>query len=145
MTKNMLDQCQTLLDAGYTVYDVPDTKYGFIITPDGHSVIYVQEDYFYGYTFSLQYKPSREYGTGCRCLEDPVPVIDLYTVRTALEQGQDFAAELQRRGEKLIPWYTDADEWKNEYWAAKRLVKLENGGRSDTDEIVKDLEGGPYA
>lgn len=51
------------------LYAKDTATWGYIIFPD-ETVMYVQNGYFGGYDFSIQYIPSRRTGSGCSCHGD---------------------------------------------------------------------------
>ena len=104
---------------GYKAYDVGSETYCFIVTPSDN-VLYVQAEQFGGYNFSLQYRPSRECGTGCQCLEEPVSTIDLETVIKAEQEGLAFANRLH------APRWNNSEEWANKYWNKDKMTEIKS-------------------
>ena len=82
-----------LKTAGYKCYTTTKGKWGYIITPSDN-VLYIQRDYFGGWTFSFAYLRSQQNGTGCMCLEKPVYDVSVETVKQAEEEGARFAHKL---------------------------------------------------
>lgn len=96
-------------DSGY--------DYGFMVFQDG-VIMYIQNGDFWGWDFSIEYIPSRENGTGCRCNEESVCSIDWNGL---LQQKADGLAFARKLGAKL---YRSADEWKAKKWNFEKLIKL---------------------
>lgn len=88
-----------------------------MIFPD-NTVMYIQNGDFWGFDFSIEYKPSRETGTGCRCNDESICTIDWAELLTQKAEGLAFAKKL---GAKL---YYNADEWKSRQWNFDNLIKL---------------------
>lgn len=96
---------------GYTAYVVKghDT-FGYIVTPNDN-VIGVNKDYFGGVNFDLEYVPSKEHGSGCRCNDEPLFSFDVAVLATLESKGLAFA---KRLGAKL---YSSSAAWLNKcYW-----------------------------
>lgn len=106
---------------GYKCYFVDAKRimsaYGYMITPKGN-VMYVQTGDFGGWEFSIPYVPSREHGSGCMCLEEPVFEVDVETLRKAEEEGLAFAGRLK------ATQYANAEQWLRCYWDKDSLVEV---------------------
>lgn len=106
---------------GYKCYSVDGSErfgvYGFMITPSDN-VLYIQAERFGGWNFSLQYKPSRQCGTGCQCLEEAVSAVTLETVQKAEKEGLQFARRLS------APLYANSAEWLRKYWRPNSLREV---------------------
>ena len=113
----LFDAITELTKQGYKAYDVGSDTYCYIITPSDN-VLYVQAERFGGYSFSLQYRQSRECGTGCHCLDNPVSVIDVETVQKAEQEGLAFANRLH------APRYSNSAEWAKKYWNKEKMSEL---------------------
>lgn len=91
----------------------PSYLYGFFITPNDN-VLYIQRDYFSGWTFTLKYVPSRQNGQGCQCLESPVSNLSITILEQAEREGLQFAyklkAELYKNSQQFLKklWNPDS-------------------------------------
>ena len=81
---------------GYTVMRNPERQYFFVITPKDN-VLYVQHGEWTGLDVSLQYRPGRETGRGCRCNDDPVYHFDEETLKRLEANGLAFAHKLKAK------------------------------------------------
>ena len=104
--------CECYVTSGDDMYD-----YGFMIFPDG-VVMYIQNGDFWGYDFSIPYIPSRENGSGCRCNDVSVSVVDWLEL---LKQKRDGLAFAKHLGAKM---YKSADEWKSNSWSFNKMVQI---------------------
>lgn len=120
----MKSTIEAMKKAGYTVYAAnhrdglsSDTSnYVFAITPSDN-VLYMQRGHFGGWEISLQYKPSRENGSGCRANDiQPYNTITANVLAEAERENLAFARELR------ATLYTSSEEWKRGYWT--ELVQL---------------------
>lgn len=90
----------SLTPYGYKCYATSRGDWGYIITPNDN-VLYLQHNYFGGWSFMLEYLPSRECGSGCQCLKDPVSDITEDTVKRAETEGLLFAQKLGAEADSL--------------------------------------------
>ncbi len=104
--------CECYVTPGDDAYN-----YGFIIFPD-NTVMYVQNGDFWGFDFTIEYIPSRQNGSGCRCNDESVSIVDWEELLEQKRKGLTFANEL---GAKL---YKSADEWKRKHWNFDKMVKI---------------------
>lgn len=109
---------------GCECYITPEAKpgelpyaYGFIVFPD-ETVMYVQCGWYWGFEFSIQYKPNERTGSGCSCSDEPVSEVTWWRLLELKQSGKAFAYNL---GAKM---YRSADEWKQRQWNFSRLVKI---------------------
>lgn len=102
---------------GYTGYINKNSDYGFIITPH-NNILYVQLYPAAGWNFNLQYKPSKDNGTGCQCLEDCVPELTLSVIKQAEIEGLEFARKLKPE------FYKSPEQWFESYWNKNNLEKI---------------------
>lgn len=117
--ETMKNTIETLKNNGYAVYAAvgrdgrlssDEGRYVFAITPSDN-VLYVQRGYFGGWEVSLQYKPSRENGSGCRANDkQPYSEITLDALQEAERENLIFAGSLN------APLYKSSEEWKRGYW-----------------------------
>jgi len=104
-------------DYGYMIFS--EALYmGNFVFPLPDVIMYIQNGDFWGWDFSIEYIPSRENGTGCRCNEESVCSIDWNGL---LQQKADGLAFARKLGAKL---YRSADEWKAKKWNFEELIKL---------------------
>jgi len=94
-----------------------DSSYGYAITPN-NNVLYIECDYFYGYNISLQYKPSKKNGSGCRCNEEPITEINSDIILQQEKSGLAFAWKLK------ADLYNSSEEFFNKYWDKDNLEQL---------------------
>lgn len=117
---------KTMKENGYQVFATKasirdslsnlDGGWVFAISPNGN-VLYIQNDYYGGYTVSLQYVPSRKNGSGCRDNTiAPFGEITIENLQKAEQANVDFACKL---GANLYP---SAGAWKEKHWG--ELVEL---------------------
>ena len=117
---------ETMKQAGYKVYatkgrDFISTErsrggWVFAITPSDN-VLYVQRGEFGGWEISLQYKPSRNNGSGCRANDNqPYSTITADVLAEAERENLAFARKLR------ATLYKSSEEWKRGYWT--ELVQL---------------------
>lgn len=104
--------CECYITHGDDAYD-----YGFIIFPDD-VVMYVQNGDFFGFDFSIQYPQSNGLGTGCRCNEESVIMVDWLEL---LKQKRDGLAFANYLGAKL---FKSVDEWKQKQWNFDKMVQI---------------------
>lgn len=118
--KNLIEVFNLAKANGCECYFTPEESnydYGFMIFPDG-TIMYGQNGDFWGWKFSIEYKPSREAGTGCSCNDEPVTEIDWNTLVAIKNSGLAYA---HRLGANM---YSSGDEWKRRYWNFDKLIKL---------------------
>ncbi|NCB43595.1 MAG: hypothetical protein EOM59_13395 [Clostridia bacterium] len=117
---------KTMKENGYQVFATKSSVRGslsnveggwvFAVSPSGN-VLYVQNDWFGGYTVSLQYVPSRKNGSGCRDNTfDVFGEITVDNLQKAERANVNFAHKL---GAVL---YSSAEAWKEKYHG--ELVEL---------------------
>lgn len=79
------------------IYNEPlgDWLWGAILT-ENNNVLYIQRDSFKwrGWTFTLKYQPSRENGSGCQCLDEPLSTVTYDEILRAEKEGLSFARKL---------------------------------------------------
>ena len=119
MNDYMKNTLTELCDKGYKLYDVGSETYCFIVTPRDN-VLYVQQERFGGYNFSLQYRPSKKCGTGCQCFEEPVSEVNLENVIKAEKEGLAFANRLH------APRWDNSAEWLSKYWNQDKLTEIKS-------------------
>ncbi len=116
--------CECYVTPGDDAYD-----YGFIIFPKElikelnepcaiDTIMYIQNGDFCGYDFTIEYIPSRENGTGCRCNEESVTSVDWNELLHQLKEGFEFASKLKAH------MYVSADDFKTKHWGFDKMVKL---------------------
>lgn len=120
------DVIKTMKENGYRVFatksSVRDSLsnveggWVFTVSPAGN-VLYVQNDWFGGYTVSLQYVPSRKNGSGCR--DNTFDVFGEITVENLQKAEQANVNFARKLGATLYP---SAEAWKEKYWG--ELVEL---------------------
>lgn len=122
--KELNESLKMLANNGYKCYTTTPEgwNYGYIITPKDN-VLYIQWEYFGGWSFSLQYKASYSCGTGCKCFDEPIFDITVSEVERAELEGLRFAMTLK------APLYKNSDEWLSKYWAKDRLLLVESEGK----------------
>lgn len=84
------------------LYAKGTSTWGYILFPDKKTIMYVQNGYFWGYDFSIQYIPSRQTGSGCSCHGDnpdsiPESEITWEKLVELKAEGLRFARELRAR------------------------------------------------
>ncbi len=92
--------------------------YGFMVFPVDGTIMYVQNGDFWGYKFTIEYRPSRETGTGCACTDEPVTEITWDALVSMKFSGQMFALSLGAK------FYSSPEEWKKAKWNFKDLIKI---------------------
>jgi hypothetical protein len=102
---------------GYKVMKNPERNYFYIITPSDN-VLYIQNGDFSGLNASLEYIPSRNTGSGCRCNDEPFYTIDAATLKELERDGMKFARRLNAH------FYTGSAAWLAKYWEADKLETL---------------------
>jgi len=102
---------------GYKVMKNHERDYFYIITP-ADNVLYIQNGDFSGLNASLEYQPSRDTGSGCRCNEEPFYTIDAATLEELEKAGLQFAKELKAK------LYSTSAAWLSKYWEADKLETL---------------------
>lgn len=109
---------------GCECYITPEAKpgelpyaYGFIIFPD-ETIMYVQNGWYWGFDFSIQYKPNERTGSGCSCSDEPVTEVTWWKLLDLRKSGLIFAKDLGATS------YGSADEWKRRQWNFNRLVQI---------------------
>lgn len=120
--KELIEGMKGLKKQGLKCYVKRDTScYGWIITPS-NNILYVQIcDLSYNWEYTLEYKPSRNCGSGCQCLDkNIINDLSLETVLKNEVAGVQFARSL---GAKL---YTEKE--KEEYfiknWDSKNIQEI---------------------
>lgn len=112
---------------GCEVYITPlesNYDYGYIIfnkelTGDPIDIImYIQPGDFWGFDLCVEYIPSRETGSGCRCNEESISTIDWDTLLKQKQNGFEFANKLHAH------MFVNADQWKQRQWNFKELIRL---------------------
>lgn len=103
---------------GYKVLRNPERNYFHVVTPQGN-VLYFQHGAYGGLVATLEYKPSRTTGAGCRCNDEAFNADELTAEKMQeLERdGLAFAKELHAQ------FYADAEEWRNSYFDKANLVE----------------------
>lgn len=121
---NILEILTLAAQHGCECYITPEAKpgelpyaYGFIVFPD-ETVMYVQNGYYWGFEFSIQYKPNENTGSGCACNEDPVSEVTWWKLLDLRKSGLIFAKDLGATS------YRSADEWKRRQWNFGKLVRV---------------------
>ena len=104
--------CESYITKADDAYD-----YGFMIFPDD-TVMYIQNGDFWGWDFTIEYIPSRQTGTGCRCNDESISAVDWNTLLELKADGLKFA---RRLGAKM---YKSADEFKAKHWKFEDMVKI---------------------
>lgn len=104
--------CEVYITPAESNYD-----YGYIFFPDD-VIMYIQNGDFWGWDFSIQYIPSRETGTGCRCNEESITSIDWDGLLKQKAEGLKFAQKLKAR------LYKSADEFKRNRWNFDDMVQI---------------------
>jgi uncharacterized protein (DUF1330 family) len=118
----LTEAMQELTKHGYRCFIQPedsDYLYGHVITPSDN-VMYVQRDSYEwrGWTFSIQYQPSKNNGSGCGCLEDPTPDLSLATWQKAEREGLAFAARLR------ATLYKSSADWYKRLWNKEEMQEV---------------------
>lgn len=108
----------------------------YVITPND-SLLYIDEAEFSGYNIAYEYKPTAEFGSGCRCNENPLYEITAETLLKAEQYGKGYGYEGwvnvlnqydgKRHREKL--WrtpthYSSGLAAMQELWCTSKLVEL---------------------
>lgn len=122
--KELNESLKMLANNGYKCYTTTPEgwNYGYIITPSDN-VLYIQWEYFGGWSFSLEYKGNKNTGSGCQCLKNPISDITVSEVERAELEGLHFAMKLKS------PLYKNSDEWLSGYWAKDKLLLVESEGK----------------
>jgi hypothetical protein len=113
--QELINAMQELNKNGFKCFILKERQdgfmYGYVITPSDN-VIYIQRDAYHwrGWTFSLKYKPGRDTGTGCQCLEEPVNNITVDIILQAEQEGLKFARKLKAN------LYKNSQEYKKNLW-----------------------------
>ena len=118
----LVEFMRELAKDGYKSYLHNDSTdgylYGYLITPSD-TVMYVQRgDYGYGWTFSIQYKPSKNNGSGCGCLANHIDDLSLAVIQQAEREGLAFANRLN------ATHYKNSAEWLKGYWDKDHLQEI---------------------
>ena len=122
----MKQAIETMTQAGYTVYatkgrDFISTErsregWVFAITPSDN-VLYIERGRLGGWEISLQYRPSRENGSGCRANDmQPYAEITPAILEEAERENLEFAQQLR------ATLYESSEDWRRGYWP--ELVQL---------------------
>lgn len=97
-----------------------DASYGWVITPS-NNILYIQKgDFGYGFNMSLQYVPSKNNGSGCRCNEKELFEIDINTLKQMEAEGLTFARKLKAElynENQVLNYFV-------KYWDAKNIIEL---------------------
>lgn len=98
----------------YRVFTPENEEYcwGYIVTE--HNVLNVYYGDFGGYTFDLEYIPSRQHGSGCRC--GTVDDVTLETIKEMEESGIRYANKLRAQR------YDNPMDFFKNYWT--KIVEL---------------------
>ena len=104
--------CECYITPGDDAYN-----YGYMIFHDG-VVMYVQNGDFWGYDFDISYIPSKKNGTGCRCNEESVSIVDWDELLKQKEEGLKFARKLK------ADFYPTVDDWKRHSWSFDKMVRI---------------------
>lgn len=110
-------------DAGYRVFESVNKNtgevYGWyhILTPNGN-ILYAQYDRFEGWLIALEYRPSRENGSGCMDNTEKAPY-DLTVEYAARMEISNLMFSGKMKGIKL---YSTFEEFSNENWCIQREV-----------------------
>lgn len=101
-----------------------DTAYGWIVTHN-NNILYIEYEYLNGYSVTLQYRPTRDYGTGCGCNPDMnyldrMPQIDYIDILHLEQRGLSFAGQLG------APLYNDKEkeEYFTKHWDKDNIKQL---------------------
>jgi len=116
--QELIDSMKELSKDGFKCFilkENPTYLYGYIVTPNDN-VIYTQRDNFAwrGWTFSLKYKPNRNTGNGCQCLEEPINKITTESILQAEKEGLVFATKLKANLYKNSEEFINKDLWNKE-------------------------------
>ena len=115
---------KTLKENGYKAYasqlkEGLSTENGgwvFAVTPS-NNILYIQRGQFGGWEISLEYKPSRKNGSGCRANDtQPYSTVTVETLQETERENLSFARKL---GATL---YKTPEEWINGYWT--KLIEM---------------------
>ena len=116
--QELINAIEALKKSGYTKTIITPEEsryvYAFITTPSDN-VLYIQRGDFGGWTFSLQYEPSKGTGSGCACFDEAVFNLDLSTIQKAETEGINFARRLKAK------MYKASDEFYSNYWDKKMI------------------------
>lgn len=104
--------CECYITPGDDAYD-----YGFIIFPDD-VVMYIQNGDFWGFDFTIEYIPSRQNGSGCRCNEESITVVDWDELLHQKADGLAYARKLGAR------FYPSAATFKAKLWNFDKMVQI---------------------
>jgi len=121
--KELVDAMENLSKEGFKCFILKENSnymYGYVVTPKDN-IIYIQRDTFNwrGWTFSLQYVPSRQTGSGCQCLEEPVHEINAEIILQAEQEGLKFARKLKAK------LYNSSQEFFENKWNIADLEKID--------------------
>ena len=120
--KELVDAMENLSKEGFKCFilkENPSYMYGYVVTPNDN-IIYIQRDSFNwrGWTFSLQYVPSRKNGSACQCLEEPVQEINKEIILQAEQEGLKFARKLRAK------LYHSSQEFFENKWNIEDLEEV---------------------
>ena len=104
-------------DYGFMIFH-ETMKMGRFSYPISDTIMYIQNGDFWGFDFSIEYIPSKETGTGCRCNEESICEIDWETLLEQKREGLEFANKL---GAKM---YHDANEFKTHHYGFDKMIQL---------------------
>ena len=104
-------------DYGFMIFH-ETMKMGRFSYPISDTIMYIQNGDFWGFDFSIEYKPSRKTGTGCRCNDESICEVDWDTLISLRRDGLDFAEKLNAK------LWENADEWKAHQWNFSTLIQL---------------------
>lgn len=97
-----------------------EADYGWMITPN-NNILYIQKgDFGYGYNMSLQYAPSKQKGSGCRCNEDTISEITVETLKKMEMEGLKLAIKLKAK----LYTENEVNEYFSKYWDTKNVKQL---------------------
>lgn len=119
------DLLERAVGAGYRAFECTrDTSaYGWVITPS-HNLLYV-ECALGGFRVTLCYKPSRENGTGCSCLnrglQSEISCVDMVVLAQLELSGLLYAESL---GASLYTPF-EVESYFDLYWDRENVVELD--------------------
>ena len=115
--EELINAMQKLTKQGFRCFIVKnsDYVYGNIITPSDN-VLYVQWEWI-GWRFSFCYVPSRNNGSGCRCIKQAFPEVNASVVLQNEQEGLAHARKLKATLFKSSKDFFDA-------WHRESLVEV---------------------
>ena len=93
------------------LYDEDIYAWLYVITPN-NSWLYIDNGDYSGYNIYYEYKPSKDFGTGCRCNESPLYEITASVLNEAEQYGKNFGT----RGWKNVPNRYDGKMHREMCW-----------------------------